>query len=61
MLMAEVELLEHHSEFNGGEGKEVLTWKNTSHGANDREMKEKQNSLCVQLLRMTSLFWRKVH
>lgn len=42
MFMTEVELLEYNSKLSGGEGKEVLTWKNTSHGANDREMKEKQ-------------------
>lgn len=47
MLMTEAELLEHHSKFNGGDGKEVLTWKNTSNGANDREMKEKQNHCVV--------------
>lgn len=58
MLMTEVELLEHHSKLSGGEGKEVLTWKNPSHGANDREMKEKQSHF---MFRMTSLFWRKVH
>lgn len=46
MLITEAGLLEHHSKLSGGEGKEVLPWKNTSHGANDREMKEKHNH-CV--------------
>lgn len=60
MLMTEVQLFEQNSKLRGGEGKEVLTWQNTPHVTNDREMKERK-SLSVQLLRMTSVFWSKVH
>lgn len=43
MLMTDVEILEQYSKLSGGEGKEVLMWKNTPHVANDHEMKEKEN------------------